>query len=89
MSKNDDVPIIMEKGRLLYRPRKGGYLIMKRKARIQTGIDDRLVAIYARKSRITNKGDSIGVQFKQSADYAVNQLSYRKITNLPGMRTRA
>ena len=48
---------------------------MKRKARIQAGIDDRLVAIYARKSRITNKGDSIGVQFKQSADYAVNQLS--------------
>ena len=48
---------------------------MKRKTRIQTGIDDRLVAIYARKSRITNKGDSIGVQFKQSADYAVNQLS--------------
>lgn len=48
---------------------------MKRKARIQTGIDDRLVAIYARKSRITNKGDSIGVQFKQSADYAINQLS--------------
>lgn len=40
---------------------------MKRKARIQAGIDDRLVAIYARKSRITNKGDSIGVQFKQSA----------------------
>ena len=60
---------------------------MKRKARIQTGIDDRLVAIYARKSRITNKGDSIGVQFKQSADYAINQL-YRKITNLPGMRTK-
>ena len=49
---------------------------MKRKARIQTGIDDRLVAIYARKSRITNKGDSIGVQFKQSADYAINQLSH-------------
>ena len=48
---------------------------MKRKARIQMGIDDRLVAIYARKSRITNKGDSIGVQFKQSADYAINQLS--------------
>lgn len=48
---------------------------MKRKARIQSGIDDRLVAIYARKSRITNKGDSIGVQFKQSADYAINQLS--------------
>lgn len=48
---------------------------MKRKARIQTGIDGRLVAIYVRKSRITNKGDSIGVQFKQSADYAINQLS--------------
>lgn len=48
---------------------------MKRKARIQSGVDDRLVAIYARKSRITNKGDSIGVQFKQSADYAINQLS--------------
>lgn len=48
---------------------------MKRKARIQSGIDDRLVAIYARKSRITNKGDSIGVQCKQSADYAINQLS--------------
>ena len=54
---------------------EGAYLNMKRKARIQTGIDDRLVAIYARKSRITNKGDSIGVQFKQSADYAINQLS--------------
>ena len=26
---------------------------MKRKARIQSGVDDRLVAIYARKSRIT------------------------------------
>ena len=51
---------------------------MKRKARIQTGIDDRLVAIYARKSRITNKGDSIGVQFKQSADYAIMQQMQRK-----------
>ena len=29
--------------------------------------DNRGVAIYARKSRITNKGDSIGVQFKQCA----------------------
>ena len=29
--------------------------------------DDRKVAIYARKSRITHKGDSIGVQFKQRA----------------------
>lgn len=48
---------------------------MKRKTRLQTGIDNRLVVLYARKSRITNKGDSIGVQFKQSADYARNQLS--------------
>ena len=47
---------------------------MKRKARIQSGEDNRLVVLYARKSRITNKGDSIGVQFKQSGDYAVNQL---------------
>ncbi|MBM6920629.1 hypothetical protein H6A12_05590 [Phocea massiliensis] len=32
---------------------------------------NRGVAIYARKSRITNKGDSIGVQFKQCAEYAM------------------
>ncbi len=32
------------------------------------------MAIYTRKSRITNKGDSIGIQFKQSGDYAFNQL---------------
>ena len=31
----------------------------------QTNVDTRGIAIYARKSRITNKGDSIGVQFKQ------------------------
>lgn len=48
---------------------------MKRKTRLQTGIDNRQVVLYARKSRITNKGDSIGVQYKQSADYAINQLS--------------
>ena len=48
---------------------------MKRKTRLLTGVDNRQVVLYARKSRITNKGDSIGVQFKQSADYAVNQLS--------------
>ena len=48
---------------------------MKRKTRKHSGIDNRLVVLYARKSRITNKGDSIGVQFKQSADYAINQLS--------------
>lgn len=39
------------------------------------GDDTRAVAIYTRKSRITNKGDSIGVQFKQSADYARNQMT--------------
>ena len=32
------------------------------------------VAIYARKSQITNKGDGIGVQFKQCADYAKREL---------------
>ena len=40
---------------------------MKKKNRISFSDDDRKVAIYARKSRITHKGDSIGVQFKQSA----------------------
>lgn len=37
--------------------------------------DNRGVAIYARKSRITNKGDSIGVQFKQCAEYAKKELN--------------
>ena len=37
--------------------------------------DNRGVAIYARKSRITNKGDSIGVQFKQCAEYAKRELN--------------
>ena len=41
----------------------------------QTNVDTRGVAIYARKSRITNKGDSIGVQFKQCADYAKRELN--------------
>ena len=48
---------------------------MRRKSRIKFDNDDRGVAVYTRKSRITNKGDSIGVQFKQSADYATSQLS--------------
>ena len=37
-------------------------------------VDTRGVAIYARKSRITNKGDSIGIQFKQCAEYAKKEL---------------
>lgn len=37
-------------------------------------VDTRGVAIYARKSRITNKSDSIGVQFKQCAEYAKKEL---------------
>ena len=45
---------------------------MKKQRRIEK--DNRGVAIYARKSRITNKGDSIGVQFKQCADYAKKEL---------------
>ena len=45
---------------------------MKRQRKIEK--DNRGVAIYARKSRITNKGDSIGVQFKQCVDYAKKEL---------------
>ena len=47
---------------------------MKKKIK-QIAEDNRSVAIYARKSRITNKGDSIGVQFKQCAEYAIRELS--------------
>lgn len=47
---------------------------MKKKTK-QIAEDNRGVAIYARKSRITNKGDSIGVQFKQCAEYAARELS--------------
>ena len=47
---------------------------MKKKTK-QIAEDNRSVAIYARKSRITNKGDSIGVQFKQCAEYAIRELS--------------
>ena len=45
---------------------------MKKQRKIEK--DNRGVAIYARKSRITNKGDSIGVQFKQCTDYAKKEL---------------
>ena len=45
---------------------------MKRQRKIEK--DNRGVAIYARKSRITNKGDSIGVQFKQCVEYAKKEL---------------
>ena len=47
---------------------------MKKKTK-QIAEDNRGVAIYARKSRITKKGDSIGVQFKQCAEYATRELS--------------
>ena len=47
---------------------------MRRKSRIKFDNDDRGVAVYTRKSRLTNKGDSIGVQFKQSGQW----LLYRK-----------
>lgn len=48
---------------------------MRKRTHAKSGEEDnRVVAIYTRKSRITNKGDSIGVQIKQSADYAINQL---------------
>ena len=45
---------------------------MKKQRKVEK--DNRGVAIYARKSCITNKGDSIGVQFKQCADYAKKEL---------------
>lgn len=47
---------------------------MKKKLRQRNQIDNRGVAIYARKSRITHKGDSTGIQIKQSADFASSQL---------------
>ena len=47
-------------------------LPMKKQRKIEK--DNRGVALYARKSRITNEGDSIGVQFKQCADYAKKEL---------------
>lgn len=47
---------------------------MTKKAKRMTE-DNRGIAIYARKSRVTNKGDSIGVQFKQCAEYAKRELS--------------
>ena len=50
--------------------------------------DNRGVAIYARKSRITNKGDSIGVQFKQCAEYAKRELLKRKsISSLSSLKS--
>lgn len=45
---------------------------MKKQRKVEK--DNRGVAIYARKSRITNKGDSIGVRFKQCVDYAKKEL---------------
>ena len=50
---------------------------MKKQRKVEK--DNRGVAIYARKSRITNKGDSIGVQFKQCADYAKKELGLDEI----------
>ena len=47
---------------------------MKRKPKIPLCEDTRQIAIYTRKSRITHKGDSIGVQKKQCEDYAKCQL---------------
>ena len=62
---------------------------MKKQRKVEK--DNRGVAIYARKSRITNKGDSIGVQFKQCADYAKKELGldedYEFLT-IRGQRTQ-
>jgi site-specific DNA recombinase len=37
--------------------------------------DTRRIAIYTRKSKVTNKGDSIGVQFESCKEYAENNLN--------------
>ena len=52
-------------------------------------VDTRGVAIYARKSRITNKGDSIGVQFKQCAEYAKRNCDWMMTLPLWSMRIKA
>ena len=59
---------------------------MKKQRKIEK--DNRGVAIYARKSRITNKGDSIGVQFKQCADYAKKELGLMRTMNFCNMRIK-
>ena len=62
---------------------------MKKQRKIEK--DNRGVAIYARKSRITNKGDSIGVQFKQCADYAKKELGLDEeyeLFTIRGQRTQ-
>lgn len=59
---------------------------MKKQRRVEK--DNRGVAIYARKSRITNKGDSIGVQFKQCADYAKRNWDWMRSTNSYNTRTK-
>ena len=59
---------------------------MKKQRKVEK--DNRGVAIYARKSRITNKGDSIGVQFKQCADYAKKELGLDGSTNSYNTRTK-
>ena len=50
--------------------------------------DNRGVSIYARKSRITNKGDSIGVQFKQCEEYAKRELNLDEDYTFLNTRTR-
>lgn len=44
--------------------------------------DNRGVAIYARKSRITNKGDSIGVQLSNAPNMPKENFSLTTITVL-------
>lgn len=50
--------------------------------------DNRGVAIYARKSRITNKGDSIGVQFKNVPNTPEKNFILMTITALWSMRIK-
>ena len=61
---------------------------MKRKARIQTGIDDRLVAIYARSPVLRIRGTALEFSLSKAPTMRSISFPYRKITNLPGMRTK-
>ena len=59
---------------------------MKKQRKVEK--DNRGVAIYARKSRITNKGDSIGVQFKNVQITLKRNWDWMKITNFFNMKIK-
>ena len=59
---------------------------MKKQRKVEK--DNRGVAIYARKSRITNKGDSIGVQFNNVQITLKRNWDWMKITNFFNMKIK-